>query len=207
MTSHPEMGTVIAVPDDLQAALKQFICGSTDVPSQVAALNAVRELLHDMSPFAAEPVDMVRWVLMDTVQANTYNPNQVAPPEMDLLRLSIHADGYTQPIVTNQEGNHYEVVDGFHRNRVGKEFEDIRDRPQPRRRACGEPAMTDVSWIGSSSDCCDLHNRHCEPPYDLCCGDCSEVHHGWHACDGYDFAISHHDGSQCVLASAWTDSQ
>jgi hypothetical protein len=62
------------------------------------------------------------------VQANSYNPNSVAAPEMELLRLSIAADGYTQPIVTNSEGDHREVVDGFHRSRVGKECDDVRDR-------------------------------------------------------------------------------
>lgn len=28
--------------------------------------------------------------------------------------------------------------------------------------------------------CCDLHNRHCEPPGDLCCHGCSEVLHPQH---------------------------
>jgi hypothetical protein len=47
---------------------------------------------------------------------------------MELLRLSVQADGYTQPIVTNQEDDVYEVVDGFHRQRVGKECEDVTER-------------------------------------------------------------------------------
>jgi ParB-like chromosome segregation protein Spo0J len=41
---------------------------------------------------------------------------------MKLLERSIEADGYTQPIVT-WPNNGYEVVDGFHRHRVGKESE------------------------------------------------------------------------------------
>ena len=65
------------------------------------------------------------WVKNETVGANDYNPNSVAPPEMELLRLSIEQDGYTQPIVTWDLQDHREVVDGFHRNRVGKECEDI----------------------------------------------------------------------------------
>lgn len=28
--------------------------------------------------------------------------------------------------------------------------------------------------------CCDMHNRHCEPPADLCCRDCAEVNHPDH---------------------------
>jgi ParB-like chromosome segregation protein Spo0J len=68
------------------------------------------------------PVSSVIWVPADLVQANDYNPNSVAPPEMRLLELSIEQDGYTQPIVTwLRDDGVYEVVDGFHRHRVGKE--------------------------------------------------------------------------------------
>jgi ParB-like chromosome segregation protein Spo0J len=70
-------------------------------------------------------VDLIEWVPAATVEANDYNPNSVAPPEMELLRLSIAADGYTQPIVTYQEAGRTEVVDGFHRHRVGRECEDV----------------------------------------------------------------------------------
>lgn len=94
----------------------------------VSAINAVREAIHKFSPFAAEPVDFVRWVKMDNVRANDYNPNSVAPPEMELLRLSIMEDGYTQPIVTNLEEDVRVVVDGFHRNRVARECEDVGQR-------------------------------------------------------------------------------
>lgn len=41
---------------------------------------------------------------------------------MDLLRTSIAADGYTQPIVVWERDGTYEVVDGFHRHLVGKEM-------------------------------------------------------------------------------------
>ena len=70
------------------------------------------------------------WVPVDQVQANDYNPNAVAPPEMKLLQTSIIEDGYTQPIVGffDEEEHVFEVVDGFHRNRVGKECEDVRAR-------------------------------------------------------------------------------
>jgi hypothetical protein len=95
---------------------------------RVNALNAVRALLAEHSPFSAEPVDFVQWVPSDDVQANDYNPNSVAPPEMELLRHSIMSDGYTQPIVTNDEDGTRIVIDGFHRNRVGRECEDVRER-------------------------------------------------------------------------------
>jgi ParB-like chromosome segregation protein Spo0J len=96
---------------------------------KVDALNEVKLMLHEISPFSTEPVDCVLWVRNDTVHANDYNPNSVAPPEMELLRKSISADGYTQPIVSMlEDGGTREVIDGFHRNRVGKECSDIQQR-------------------------------------------------------------------------------
>jgi ParB-like chromosome segregation protein Spo0J len=69
------------------------------------------------------PVNFVRWVDASLVVANDYNPNSVAAPEMKLLETSIKSDGFTQPIVTwLRDDGFYEVVDGFHRHRVGKEF-------------------------------------------------------------------------------------
>lgn len=95
---------------------------------KVDALNALREVLSRHSPFASEPVDFVKWVPSAEVQANDYNPNSVAPPEMELLRVSVMADGYTQPVVANKAGDVYIVVDGFHRSRIGKECADVRQR-------------------------------------------------------------------------------
>lgn len=103
---------------------------SLDIDSKVNALNEIKIAMHEISPMKTEPVDCVLWVKNDTVHANDYNPNSVAPPEMELLRLSISADGYTQPIVSMLEENREtrEVIDGFHRNRVGKECEEIQKR-------------------------------------------------------------------------------
>jgi ParB-like chromosome segregation protein Spo0J len=94
----------------------------------VTTLNEVREILHAASPFKAEPVDFVKWVPASFIEANDYNPNAVAPPEMELLKLSILEDGYTQPIVAWERETHFEVVDGFHRNRVGREDEQVSTR-------------------------------------------------------------------------------
>lgn len=100
-----------------------------DLESRVQNLNWIRGVISQHSPFRAEPVDMVSWVKAETVHANDYNPNAVAPPEMELLRLSIEADGYTQPIVAMSEGDGtVQVIDGFHRHRVGQECPDIQAR-------------------------------------------------------------------------------
>lgn len=95
---------------------------------KVGALNAIRWKLHQISPFKSEPIDFVEWVVNEEVHANDYNPNSVAPPEMELLRVSIMEDGFTQPIVSNEEEKQRIVIDGFHRNRVGKECEDVKNR-------------------------------------------------------------------------------
>lgn len=125
MSIEPE---VEELREELAELLRQFLDDPNDLGIKVNRLNWLRQLVHEMSPFSAEPVDLVQWVRADQVFANDYNPNQVAPPEMELLRHSIMSDGYTQPIVAMPTDHVYEVVDGFHRNRVGRECEDVARR-------------------------------------------------------------------------------
>ena len=73
-----------------------------ELGDKVRVINEVKEIIKSISPFTKEPVE--------------------------LLHTSIKEDGYTQPIVVWQHDDYYEVVDGFHRNRVGKECEDIKER-------------------------------------------------------------------------------
>ena len=63
------------------------------------------------------PVYSVLAVPVDKVRANSYNPNSVAPPEMELLEISIWEDGYTMPVVCYYlpDEDVYEIVDGYHR--------------------------------------------------------------------------------------------
>lgn len=102
--------------------------GELPTADRIDAINQIRQALSEHSPFAAEPVDCVLWVRGTEVVANAYNPNSVAAPEMDLLRLSVESDGYTQPVVVNKEATGFEVVDGFHRSCVGKEKGPIKDK-------------------------------------------------------------------------------
>lgn len=76
------------------------------------------------------PVYNVIPVPLEKVQANAYNPNAVAPPEMKLLYKSIKEDGYTMPIVCYyiEESDTYEIVDGFHRYTIMKTHSDIYER-------------------------------------------------------------------------------
>lgn len=111
---------------NINKLLKELDTFDTDL--KIRVINEVREEIHSYSPFKTEPVDFVKWIKNTDVEANDYNPNSVAPPEMELLRLSIASDGYTQPIVSWQSEGNIEVIDGFHRHRVGKECEDIQKR-------------------------------------------------------------------------------
>lgn len=98
---------------------------------QVTAINDMRAIIHEGSPFKNEPIDFVKWVLTDQVHANDYNPNSVAPPEMILLEHSIEHDGYTQPVVAWPDSDStFEVVDGFHRTTVAKRSDMVRGRLQ-----------------------------------------------------------------------------
>lgn len=114
----------------MNSVLKDCLQAIDSLPfeEKVQAINEVKQFLKKISPFSANPVECVQWVKADEVIANDYNPNAVAPPEMELLHTSIQEDGYTQPIVVWYHDKIYEVVDGFHRNRVGKEYPDIRER-------------------------------------------------------------------------------
>lgn len=109
-----------------------------NLDEKVSTINQLKLVLHENSPFKSEPVDCVLWVKNEKVHANDYNPNSVAPPEMLLLEHSIDCDGYTQPVVTALDSDiqgeeindpeSREVVDGFHRTRVGKESEKVKAR-------------------------------------------------------------------------------
>lgn len=67
------------------------------------------------TPIPEQPISDVRWVSRDLLDANDYNPNHVATPELRLLEQSIVESGWTQPIVVRPVGDRYEIVDGYHR--------------------------------------------------------------------------------------------
>jgi ParB-like chromosome segregation protein Spo0J len=68
----------------------------------------------------AQPVSRLRWIHRDRLTGNSWNPNHAAPPERELLKLSILENGWTMPIVTYREsadeaGPLFEIADGYHR--------------------------------------------------------------------------------------------
>lgn len=133
----------------MKEQIKSLLVGYDEmsIDQKIDAINEIKIALHELSPMKNEPVDCVLWVKNDLVVANDYNPNSVAPPEMELLRQSILEDGYTQPIVAFNEIDKITVVDGFHRNRVGKEVEDVKARVHGRL-----PVVNINQWKQGKSD-------------------------------------------------------
>lgn len=120
------MGKGEQIIQAVESSLKEL--KQLNLDETIVTINEIRRLLTRYSPFKNEPVDCVQWIKGDLIMANDYNPNVVAPPEMKLLEHSIREDHFTQPIVAWLDNGLYEVVDGFHRNRIGKECEEIRER-------------------------------------------------------------------------------
>ncbi|MCM1513536.1 MAG: ParB/RepB/Spo0J family partition protein [Anaeroplasma bactoclasticum] len=91
------------------------------------------------------PVYNIIAVPLEKIIPNTYNPNSVAPPELQLLYESIKIDGYTMPIVCyyNPVEDNYIIIDGFHRYRIMLEYPDIYER---------ENGLLPVSVIDKSFD-------------------------------------------------------
>ena len=102
----------------------------SDADNKIDFIESIKEFLHSVSPLKEQPVNLVRWVDIDKVKANDYNPNTVAKIEMKLLHTSISHDGYTQPVVTiyDKDKDKYIIIDGFHRYLTCKSYDDVRER-------------------------------------------------------------------------------
>ncbi len=111
---------------------KELIQKEFDAADNKAAyIQDLRDWIYEaISPLNTQPIDNVKWVPIEKVQANDYNPNSVAKNEMRLLYVSIKHDGYTQPVVTvyDETIDKYVIVDGFHRYTTMRLNKDIADR-------------------------------------------------------------------------------
>ena len=102
--------------DEITTALRA--CSGLPDAEKVALYNAVTAALGDMLGWP-HPALSPQLVLLGAVKGNDYNPNKVAPPERQLLKLSMLKDGVTMPVVVADNPDSPElgmtVVDGFHR--------------------------------------------------------------------------------------------
>lgn len=113
---------------ELISELQEKIRNIESVDEKIDTLNYIKVMLAEVSPLNHHPVDCVQWVKSSSIEANEYNPNAVAPPEMELLYKSILEDGYTMSIVTfKQPDGTIKIVDGFHRRQIERNHDDIRD--------------------------------------------------------------------------------
>lgn len=103
----------------IETLLKEFenILKSQSEDLRILTLNSLRILLHAYSPFQGEPIDDVKWIKCEYIDANDYNPNTMASLESKLLARSLEVDGFTQPLVVRRSPipERYIIVDGFHR--------------------------------------------------------------------------------------------
>ena len=105
---------------DVAKTVIEYLESFDDVDLKIKAINELKSLIPQHSPFCREPVDCVLWVEANTVEANDYNPNVMATVEKKLLERSIELDGFTQPVVVARQQRRHLVVDGFHRHLIGK---------------------------------------------------------------------------------------
>ncbi|HCP5925652.1 TPA: glycosyltransferase [Escherichia coli] len=85
-------------PEILDNMIRQYFSQERPEEETIQALNHLRRVLHEVTPFAQEPVDCVLWVKADEVVVNDYNPNVMAPAEKKLLKHSLEQDGCERAI-------------------------------------------------------------------------------------------------------------
>lgn len=118
------------IPDEIKTLLTRYYSFAQEDGNSDEFLEALKLwVFENLSTLNHQPIDFVRWVDVDDVIANDYNPNAVAIKEMQLLHKSIKADGYTQPVVVvfDEQKDKYVIVDGFHRTTIMKTYPDVQE--------------------------------------------------------------------------------
>lgn len=118
------------IEETVKGVLLSLQISSKTEAEYIEAIEKIKQQIDEESPLKSQPVNRVRWVPIEQVSPNDYNPNSVAKIEMGLLYTSIKHDGYTQPVVTiwDEEMQKYVIVDGFHRYFTCLTNADIRER-------------------------------------------------------------------------------
>jgi len=69
-----------------------------------------------------EPISNVKWIDVNTLNPNHYNPNVVLTQELNLLKFSILKTGWIQPILISNDNI---IIDGYHRYWLSKNDKNI----------------------------------------------------------------------------------
>jgi ParB-like chromosome segregation protein Spo0J len=114
---------------ELKEELADIFARCANAREKIELMDKITEEVFKMSE-CPHPIGRIKWVPIEKVEANDYNPNSVAAVEMRLLYISIKHDGYTQPVVTiyDEVKDMYVIVDGFHRFTTMRMNKDIRDK-------------------------------------------------------------------------------
>ncbi|EDM3692502.1 immunoglobulin-binding protein [Salmonella enterica subsp. enterica serovar Infantis] len=105
------------LPEDVTLMLSRWL-SEMGVHDRIAAVNSLHRLIHQYSPFHAEPVDCIQWIPAERINAEACRPDTISPVDRKRLEMSLLKDGFTQPVVVTagRAGTlRYQVVDGFQR--------------------------------------------------------------------------------------------
>ena len=72
-----------------------------------------------------EPIEEIKWINVDDLTVNDYNPNVVFNAELKALELNIITIGWVQPIIVSKDNI---IIDGFHRVMLSKKSKKIKEK-------------------------------------------------------------------------------
>ena len=75
--------------------------------------------------YKQDPISNVKWIEVEKLNANDYNPNVVLNKELKLLELSVLKNGWIQPILINNDNT---IIDGFHRSYLSRNSKLLKEK-------------------------------------------------------------------------------
>jgi len=75
--------------------------------------------------YEQDPISNVKWISVDELDANDYNPNVVLNQELRLLEFSLLKNGWIQPILVSKDNV---IIDGYHRSYLSRTSKKVRER-------------------------------------------------------------------------------
>ncbi|KHA55315.1 hypothetical protein NM74_17560 [Aeromonas hydrophila] len=113
--------------DRVSSKLDDYL-SELDGDELIMAINKLKSVLANRSPFKHNPIERVLWVNHDQLFPNDYNPNKMAPTEKKLLTVSLQENGFTQPLVVQQTKFGFVIIDGYHRYTIATKNKCIKSR-------------------------------------------------------------------------------
>ncbi|MFB2927510.1 IbrB-like domain-containing protein [Aeromonas hydrophila] len=127
MENHLTQELTFSELDRVSAKLDNYL-SELDGDALIMAINTLKYVLANRSPFKHNPIERVQWVNHDQLFPNDYNPNKMAPTERKLLEVSLRENGFTQPIVVQRSNCGFVIIDGYHRYTITAKNKLIKNR-------------------------------------------------------------------------------